>query len=214
LVKFEVQCSISCLFQVSFLSLLIVKETHLLYTFTFESFILGLSSINLMLPAVGLYKLTVTSFGETPLLLEILYKFLHLFLVNIPYLSVRIYLWQYYSYSDTSVFLVKNIYAIIALLRAVIPDLHKAWIQYQHRKTNGATVRRSPVNNGTLQNGHDITSGSDRKRKDLEEVSVGLTTFKSHPNSLDNTHGHGGESDKLRQTPSPNSHSSGHFLPN
>lgn len=165
----------------SFLSLLIVRETHLLYTFQFENFILGLSSVNFLLPSLALYKLSVSGFGETyPLPLEIVYKVCHLFMVNIPYLSVRVYLWQYYSYSDTSIFLVKNIYSIVALTRAIIPDFKSTLTHYK----NSNTLHRS-------QNGKG--SGCPEKNA-AEEASLELSSFHSRTVSS-----HGREGEKLNQ---------------
>jgi hypothetical protein len=174
---------------VSFLSLLIVNSSHLILPFRFESFILGLTSLNLMLPAIALYKLTISGFGETyPLPLEILYKLLHLFLVNIPYLSVRIYLWQMYEYSDTSIFLVKNVYSIFTLFRGIYPDLVKAFDQCAHAKRQRASlhninmaelVGRTSPSNGITSNKNGKTSIPSFKRNSVEELSVSLTTFNS-----------------------------------
>ena len=180
------------LFQVSFLSLLIVGQSHLNYSFQFESFILGLASMNLMLPAIALYKLTVSGFGDTyPLPLEILYKVLHLFLVNIPYLSVRLYLWQFYGYSDTSIFLVKNVYSIFSLVRGIYPDVTKAVAQYRSPITSSLHNinlddlggRGSPSGKSITKNGKISTPSF--KRNSSEELSVALTTFKSNQNSDD-----------------------------
>lgn len=69
-----------------------------------------------MLPSIALYKLTVSNFGRSyPVPLGSLYKVLHLLLVDVPYLGIRIYLWQLGS--DISLFIIKNMYSIARYLR-------------------------------------------------------------------------------------------------
>ncbi|ODM94301.1 Cat eye syndrome critical region protein 6 [Orchesella cincta] len=107
----------------SFLSLLMPTEGHLAYPYSLENIIIILASVNIMLPAVTIYKLTASNFGRVyNVPLETLYKVLHLILVNIPFLGVRLFLWNMFS-TDTAIFMIKNIYAIIGFMRGFYGDL-------------------------------------------------------------------------------------------
>ncbi|CAG7722300.1 unnamed protein product [Allacma fusca] len=117
----------------SFLGLLIGSESHLVYTWRMENFIIALSSLNLMLPAISLYKLTLPSFGSTNTVpLDALYKILHLSFVNVPYFGVRVYLWQFLG-ADVSVFIIKNLYFIIGFLREVVSEIRKIQVYCNNR---------------------------------------------------------------------------------
>lgn len=108
---------------ITFLSLLFVSETHMIYSFNFENVIIAFSCINLLLPNFCLYKLSLNDYGSvsTNALLSFTYKILHLLFVNVPYMVVRIYLWVLMD-SDVSVFLVKNILHIILTLLDCKPE--------------------------------------------------------------------------------------------
>ena len=63
--------------------------------------IIVLSSINLILPTLTLYSLSMSDFGrhlENVISVKVAYQLLHLLVINIPFLGVRIYLW----YDDAS----------------------------------------------------------------------------------------------------------------
>lgn len=103
--------------------MLIPSEGHLSYPYALENCVIALASVNLVLPAITIYKLSASNFGRVyNVPLESLYKFLHLLLVNVPFLCIRIYLWSMFS-TDTAIFMIKNIYAIIAFIRGVYPDM-------------------------------------------------------------------------------------------
>ncbi|XP_057364840.1 uncharacterized protein LOC130685546 [Daphnia carinata] len=114
---------------VAFLSILIIKESHLAVTYDFENFVLVFACINFFLPTIALYQYSLSDFGqlEKPLDLNGVYHLSHMSLVNIPYLAVRIYLWSGYG-SDISLFVMKNIFGILWHIKDIIPDfvlLHK-----------------------------------------------------------------------------------------
>lgn len=108
-----------------------------------ENYIIALASVNIMLPAVTIYKLSASNFGRTyNVPLETLYKVLHLLLVNLPFLAFRIYLWQMFS-TDTAIFMIKNVYAIVAFTRSIYPDI-KLLQQLLHRRME---LRNLPASN-------------------------------------------------------------------
>ena len=110
--------TIEILDSISFLSLLMVAETHMLYSFQFEDIIIAFACINLLLPNICLYKLSQNDYGRkaTGAAISFAYKMAHLLLVNIPYMIIRIYLWSTLR-MPISVFLIKNIlYIGLAIL--------------------------------------------------------------------------------------------------
>ena len=58
--------------------------------------IIVLSSINLILPTLTIYSLSMSDFGrhlEKVIAIKVFYQLLQLCIINIPFLGVRIYLW-------------------------------------------------------------------------------------------------------------------------
>lgn len=108
---------------VAFLSILIVKESHLAIDYDFENVVLAFACINFFLPTIALYQYSLNDFGqvEKPLDLNGVYNISHMCLVNIPYLAIRIYLWSGYG-SDISLFVMKNVIGILWHLKDIIPD--------------------------------------------------------------------------------------------
>ena len=109
---------------VQFLSLLILSDSHIVMTFTLENTVLILSAVNFLLPTLTLYKLSLTDFGlETgsPFVM-LVYKLLHLFLINIAYMVIRVKLWISLG-GDISLFLMKNILGICTTLYSLYPTL-------------------------------------------------------------------------------------------
>ncbi|KAG0434581.1 hypothetical protein HPB47_019001, partial [Ixodes persulcatus] len=109
---------------VTFLGLLFPNETHLTLTYPLENAVLALACVNFVLPGLALFKLSQCEYGlrPRPLGLKLLYKLLHLSLVNVPYLAIRVYLWGFFGH-DVSLFIVKNLLGIYAGIRALVPDL-------------------------------------------------------------------------------------------
>lgn len=83
---------------VTLLSLLIVQDRNYSYLkiWNFNQLIIVLSSINLVLPTITLYSLSLSDFGrhlDRVIHIKVLTQLLQLFVINIPFLGVRIYLW-------------------------------------------------------------------------------------------------------------------------
>jgi hypothetical protein len=49
---------------VTFLGILFVNESHVLFTYDMENCIIALTAINFLLPTVAIYKLSVSDFGS------------------------------------------------------------------------------------------------------------------------------------------------------
>jgi hypothetical protein len=142
--------------------MLIGSESGLLYTYNFETFIIGLSSLNLMLPSIALYKLSVSDYGRTyPVQLEFLYKILHLVFVNGSYLGVRLYLWSYF-HTDTSMFIIKNIYSILMFLREVPEDMKKLEALWRLRRFD---KKNNPIETSS-------STDDDKKRVRMEAMNI------------------------------------------
>lgn len=105
--------------------------------------IISLSAVNLVIPTLTLYKLTTTNFGETyHVKLELAYKTFHLLLVNIPFLVIRIHLWNESSREDV-IMLVKNVYGIFGYFRSLLTDIQIFKKESRERREKeGAQNRR------------------------------------------------------------------------
>ncbi|XP_013790547.1 uncharacterized protein LOC106474402 [Limulus polyphemus] len=127
---------------VTFLGILFTNESRIVLPLGLFNGILALSCINFILPTIALYKLSLSAFGLKPvsLGLSLLYKFAHLFLVNVPYLWIRVHLWTFFD-RDISLFLMKNIIAIVILIRLSIPEVI-LWWQLQREKSENDDKRR------------------------------------------------------------------------
>ena len=108
----------------SLLSLLVIRESHLIFTYDFENIVLSFAVLNYFLPTIALYQFSLTDFGqmERPLDLKGVQHLCHLTLVNIPYLVIRVYLWSGFG-SDISLFITKNVIEILWHFKDIIPDL-------------------------------------------------------------------------------------------
>lgn len=122
---------------IDFLSFLLLQDSHLnmfpdLYTPALRNTIIGLACINFLLPALSLVRLSVSEFGEVqqPLKLSLVVKSLKLFLINFPYMVIRIYLWK--TDDAISLFLVKNILYVVISLRYMIPEYVSACRHHCH----------------------------------------------------------------------------------
>ena len=94
---------------VEFLDVLFVTETRLLLTYPLEDAILGIAIVNLVRPTFSFIVLILTHFGATKMSRELgaANALVYIFLVNVPFMAIRMYLWHNLS-QDISVFLVKN----------------------------------------------------------------------------------------------------------
>ena len=80
------------------MSLLIVQDRHdsHLKIWNLNKLIIVLSSINLILPTITLYSLSISDFGRhlnRVVRIKVLSQLLQLFVINIPFCGIRIYLW-------------------------------------------------------------------------------------------------------------------------
>ena len=84
--------------QATLLSLLIVPDRELNYLkiMNFNKVIVVLSCINLILPTLTLYSMSMSDFGRRMTevsKLSVISQSLNLLVVNVPFLSIRLYLW-------------------------------------------------------------------------------------------------------------------------
>jgi hypothetical protein len=108
------------------MSLLLGNDTQRMLTLTLKTQIILLSSFSFFLPTFALYKLSFPNriSGHFSLQLKIVNSLLYLCLIDIPYLAVRLYLLFRYGYIG-SVFLLKNVLAIVILLLWIYQDFHE-----------------------------------------------------------------------------------------
>lgn len=126
---------------VTFLSLLIVRETHMFYSFEFQNIIIAFACINLLLPNFCFYKLSLNDYGRvtTSAIMSFIYKILHLLLVNIPYMVVRIYLWLMMD-AEVSIFLVKNVLHIALAVLDCKPDVKVILASYYGKSSDTSST--------------------------------------------------------------------------
>lgn len=137
--------SFELLDSMSFLSLLIIRESHLIVSYHLQNVIITFACLNYFLPTITLFQLCLTDFGqkEKPFNLDGIYHFTHLVLVNIPYLAVRIYLWSGFG-ADISLFVMKNVISIVWSLKDVVIDLLELHRQCLSRQQQRNQVRKQP----------------------------------------------------------------------
>lgn len=107
---------------IAILEVLFVDESRVVLTYPLERVILALSSIGLILPTLSLVRFSLADFGqsERPPLFGLVYSTLKLLAIEVPYLGVRVYLWD--AYTSSSVFMLKNILMIVVKLRYILPE--------------------------------------------------------------------------------------------
>ena len=89
------------------ISLLIVQDKNYSYLkiWNFNQLIVFLSSFNLILPTITMYSLSLSDFGrhlDRVIHIKVITQLLQLFVVNIPFFGVRIYLWWVFFLSEKS----------------------------------------------------------------------------------------------------------------
>lgn len=117
---------------VELLDTLIVTETGILIPFTMENGILAMAFINLIRPTFSFLVLICNHFGIGGLSRELsaANALIYIFLINIPYMVIRMLLWHVYNQS-ISVFLIKNFMMIFI-------GLHELWqISMERRREEG-----------------------------------------------------------------------------
>ena len=135
----------------AFLSILVIRESHLIVSYEFENAVLVFACANYFLPTVALYQLCLSHFGQKGKSLDLngVYNISHLLLVNVPYLAVRIYLWSGFG-SDISMFVMKNVIAIVWSLKDICTDLMTLHHQCKSRGTGGTPAIASTEKNDEI----------------------------------------------------------------
>lgn len=161
---------------VTFLGILFPMQTKVVLTYDLENAVLVLACINFILPTMTLYKLSLSEFGcrQRPLGLQLLYKGLHLCLVNIPYFVIRVYLWTLYDH-DVTLFLLKNILAVVITLRTVIPETRQWWHSFQESQGKrhvwfGGAMELGAMYEITDNHGDDTHSQDNKKLQNSTEL--------------------------------------------
>ena len=88
--------------------------------------ILVLSTINLLLPTIGLFRLSQRRFDShrLGLRMNILHNCLRISFVNIPYMALRITFWVSVK-RELSIFLLKNALFLFVSIRHIVSELHE-----------------------------------------------------------------------------------------
>ena len=145
-------------FQATLLSLLIVpdKDLNYLKIWNFNHVIIILSSINLILPTLTLYSMSMSDFGRRLTKvskLTVASQLLNLLVINLPFLVIRLYLWYDFSPStivlttltlsfcfrakynyELSLFVVKNLCYIFLLVHSLYPGMARLFTKWQKKR--------------------------------------------------------------------------------
>lgn len=153
---------------VSLLGILLTASTQSFLTTSLENTVIILSAFNFFLPVLALYKLSLCDFAAHPFSLPIgiLHNLLHLCLVDVPFLCVRVYLWLFHK-QHASIFIMKNLFSIILVLRGMYPDLVKLGQTFCRVKP---TDTENATGNATELEGLNKRSGS---ADNFEEINLG-----------------------------------------
>lgn len=110
--------------------------------------IVSLACINLFLPTLALMKLSLSDFGQSgqPVRLELIYKTGRFFLIDLPYMVIRLYLWHVDR--SISLFLMKNVLYVLISLRYLIPE-YVSVIQRRRRVSHSDDPPKEPPPSAT-----------------------------------------------------------------
>ena len=98
---------------VEFLTILFTSEHHLHLPAFLTDMILGFACANMILPTVGLFQLSTANLNRAKPRehMYILQTILSTVFGNLPYLAIRVYLWNNHKFTN-ALFVMKNIIAI------------------------------------------------------------------------------------------------------
>lgn len=109
---------------VEILDVLFVEESKILLPFGLDTAIVTVACINLVLPTIPMILLSQSHFGFRRLseCVVVTHKVLLVFIVNLPYLILRVFLWQLINHG-LSIFILKNILMMFLAMHDVIDVL-------------------------------------------------------------------------------------------
>lgn len=124
---------------VTFLDLLVQVARGNRPGLAFEMITIALVSSNLLLPSLGLYRLSQANFdySNSGYGLSLIQHLCKIFLVNIPYLCIRLDTWTN-GKAALSVFVIKNVLGIMVSLRLIVPELRTYWKSTKQSKVHHA----------------------------------------------------------------------------
>uniref|UniRef100_A0A2S2QFZ6 Uncharacterized protein n=1 Tax=Sipha flava TaxID=143950 RepID=A0A2S2QFZ6_9HEMI len=102
-----------------------------------EYLIYATALLNFMLPLWILYSVSQPDIDTKPMGLPqpVCYNFLHLMLIQMPFLAVRLYMWFVFS-ENASIFMMKNILHLIFFLHSMYPYLKDISMKNQYSPDN------------------------------------------------------------------------------
>lgn len=178
---------------VTLLSLLIIPGDQFSEIWSsFNKPIIVLSSLNLVFPTITLFSLTLSDFGRRMskvTRLNVTNQALQLFLINIPFLYVRLHLWAKYD-TELSMFVVKNLCYIFLLCHSLYPGMIRMFKECErrrHKVGNFSKKKLMPYDQ------------SFEMKDDSEEYEIRSETLGNVPSGLDQVDA--GRSKSLHQPP-------------
>lgn len=118
----------------------------------FENTVFVLIAINFLLPALSLYRLNISNFGNnvTPVCnpLRILHNLLRLLLIDVPFFVVRLHSWLFHE--NLTIFIMKNLFYIILTVRELYLDLF-AYFKPDQKRDSKTKKEEVPLSNEQTQ---------------------------------------------------------------
>lgn len=132
---------------VDFLDVLFVKETHVILEYPMENAIVSISVLNLLRPTFSFLVIFLKHYGASKWSRELsaANSLVSIFLVNIPFLVVRMILWHNLK-TDMSVFLIKN----FILVFIGIHELHEINMERNEERSDPNSIEMVPTRDLTL----------------------------------------------------------------
>uniref|UniRef100_A0A8D8SQN0 Uncharacterized protein n=1 Tax=Cacopsylla melanoneura TaxID=428564 RepID=A0A8D8SQN0_9HEMI len=119
----------------------------------FEHLVFVLAGLNFLLPALSLYRLslpdTLMSKLDDKYPLQLMHHLSRTFLIEIPFLTVRMFLWITYE-EEASMFMMKNIFNILVTFRTLHPELVE-FLSRDDRRDEVEMEGRGEVDGGVLK---------------------------------------------------------------
>lgn len=114
-------CIVEIFDSVEILSIIIVAHIQIGYI---EYLIYATAFLNFMLPMWILYDVAQPDVDTKPMGLpqQVCYNFMHLMLVQMPFLGIRMYMWIVFN-QNASVFIMKNLLHLLFFLHSLYPHI-------------------------------------------------------------------------------------------
>jgi len=154
--------------------LVLPQESHVMVSFWLEDLVLGLASINFIIPTLSLLRLSLANMGKYrgtsfAVLLALSVSLSRFLFVNLPYFWLRIHFWQSLE-QDVSIFILKNLLGILSTIRHIVPEV-RIYFKLRRQEKRQRTAKINPEQGGS----DDELPGAGKKKKRVTISSIPLS---------------------------------------